>query len=72
MDTTRNLCAAHGCANGTKHDQTRYCYEHERTLLWNDPSIGIQWPLTGEPNLSEKDQNGVPLAETETYDELDV
>ena len=49
-----------------------YFPESERTLLWTDPSIGIEWPLTGEPILSEKDQNGVPLAETRTYDEVDV
>ena len=24
--------------------------EHERTLLWNDPALGIEWPLTGPPS----------------------
>jgi len=37
--------------------------EHERTILWNDPAIGIEWPLDGEPILSQKDQVGLPLAE---------
>ena len=35
-----------------------YAPEHERTLAWNDPAIGIRWPLdrAGEPQLSEKDR----------------
>ncbi len=45
-----------------------YALEHDRTLLWNDPELGIKWPLSGEPVLSEKDRRGVPLAQAETYD----
>jgi len=42
--------------------------EHERTLLWNDPALGIDWPLNGiEPILSKKDVEGLPLARAETY-----
>lgn len=44
-----------------------YAPEHERSLLWNDPAIGIEWPLEGEPALSAKDAAGVPLAGAETY-----
>jgi dTDP-4-dehydrorhamnose 3,5-epimerase len=44
-----------------------YAPEHERSLLWNDPAIGIEWPLEGEPALSAKDAAGVPLAQAETY-----
>ena len=36
--------------------------EHERTLLWNDPALGIEWPLDGEPILAAKDAAGAPLA----------
>src|SRR6185369_17206586 len=36
--------------------------EHERTLLWNDPALGIAWPLTGAPILNAKDAAGRPLA----------
>src|SRR5215472_1648610 len=40
----------------------------ERTLAWNDPALGILWPLSGtEPVLSEKDQHGQTLAEAETF-----
>ena len=41
--------------------------EHERTILWNDVDIGIKWPLKGEPAVSPKDGNGVPLRQAETY-----
>jgi dTDP-4-dehydrorhamnose 3,5-epimerase len=42
--------------------------EHERTLLWNDPALGIRWPLQGEPLLAEKDRRGVSLAGAEVYE----
>ena len=45
-----------------------YAPEHERTLLWNDPSLAISWPLDGDPVLSDKDRHGMPLASTETFD----
>jgi dTDP-4-dehydrorhamnose 3,5-epimerase len=44
-----------------------YALEHERTLRWNDASVGIAWPLSGEPTLSDKDRRGTPFAEAETY-----
>ena len=44
-----------------------YSPEHERTLLWNDPAIGIPWPLAGEPVMNDKDRRGVPLAGAETF-----
>ena len=42
-----------------------YSPEHERCLAWNDPAIGINWPLEGEPQLSAKDQLGKLLADAE-------
>jgi dTDP-4-dehydrorhamnose 3,5-epimerase len=39
----------------------------ERSILWNDPAIGVEWPLDGEPILSEKDRAGALLADAETY-----
>ena len=44
-----------------------YAPQHERTLAWNDPALGIAWPIDGEPALSDKDRRGVRLAEAETY-----
>ena len=40
-----------------------YAPQHERTLLWNDPDVGIDWPLRGEPILSDKDRAGARLKE---------
>lgn len=40
----------------------------ERTLLWNDPQLAIEWPIMGEPHLSEKDRQGVPFAAAECYE----
>ena len=45
-----------------------YAPEHERTLLWNDPALGIAWPLAGEALLADKDRRGLPLAQAETFD----
>jgi dTDP-4-dehydrorhamnose 3,5-epimerase len=36
-----------------------YAPEHERTVLWNEPSLRIDWQLDGEPIVSSKDQVGV-------------
>ena len=36
----------------------------ERTLLWNDPDVGVDWPVA-DPILSDKDRAGLRLAETE-------
>lgn len=41
--------------------------EFERSIIWNDPALGIDWPLDGEPLLSAKDKAGVPLAEAEVF-----
>lgn len=44
---------------------TDYWYpEHERSLAWNDPALGIDWPLDGEPILAAKDQRGLSLAQS--------
>ncbi|MGE5249911.1 MAG: dTDP-4-dehydrorhamnose 3,5-epimerase [Bacteroidota bacterium] len=47
-----------------------YAPQWERSLLWNDPALGIPWPLVEGrlPTLSGKDAAGKPLAEAETYD----
>jgi len=47
-----------------------YAPQWERCLLWNDPAIGIDWPLIngGLPILSDKDVKGLSLSAAETYD----
>lgn len=44
-----------------------YHPEHERVIAWNDPQVGIEWPLADEPTLSEKDQQGVAFSEAECF-----
>ena len=44
-----------------------YAPEHERTLLWSDPALGIRWPLAGAPVLADKDRHGTPLAAAEVF-----
>ncbi|PKO45347.1 MAG: dTDP-4-dehydrorhamnose 3,5-epimerase [Betaproteobacteria bacterium HGW-Betaproteobacteria-3] len=39
-----------------------YAPEHERCMAWNDPAIGIQWPLDGPPQLSARDMMARPMA----------
>ena len=45
-----------------------YAPEHERSLLWNDPDVGIAWPLAAPPVLSGKDLAGRRLADCESFD----
>ena len=48
---------------------TDYWYaEHERTILWNDPDIGIEWPIDVPPLLSAKDVAGRPLREADLFE----
>ncbi len=45
-----------------------YAPEHERSLLWNDPALGIAWPLGGTaPLLSAKDGAALPFAQAESF-----
>ena len=45
-----------------------YHPEHERTLIWNDSQVGIDWGTAEEPILSGKDQRGLPITEVECFD----
>lgn len=46
-----------------------YAPEHERSLLWNDAQVGVDWPLDGiEPKLAVKDLAGLVLSASETFD----
>lgn len=69
-----------GCAHGfvALEDDTRVTYKvtdfwapgAERTLLWNDPALGIEWPIPKDatPIISQKDANGTPLAAAACYE----
>jgi dTDP-4-dehydrorhamnose 3,5-epimerase len=41
--------------------------EFERSILWNDREIGIEWPLQGEPLLAAKDLCGAGLRAAEVF-----
>jgi dTDP-4-dehydrorhamnose 3,5-epimerase len=41
--------------------------EYERSILWNDPAIGVAWPLSGPPMLSGKDSQGKLLADADVF-----
>jgi dTDP-4-dehydrorhamnose 3,5-epimerase len=64
---------AHGFLALSEHAEflykaTDYWYlEHERTLLWSDAALGIDWPLSGAPVLAAKDAAGTPLAAADVY-----
>lgn len=44
-----------------------YAPEFERCIAWNDPSIGVHWPIEDDPQLSGKDQQGVLLNSAEVF-----
>ena len=45
-----------------------YAPQHEQSLAWNDPDVGIEWPLDGiDVQLSGKDRNGVPLGDVAAF-----
>lgn len=44
-----------------------YAPEYERSLLWNDPAIGIRWPIGDEPTLAAKDVAGTLLNDAEVF-----
>lgn len=78
-DSLRSLWVPPGFAHGflALADDTRVQYkvtefwvpQAERTLAWNDPALGIEWPLPGQtaPLLSDKDRQGQPLAQAEAF-----
>jgi dTDP-4-dehydrorhamnose 3,5-epimerase len=46
-----------------------YAPQWERTILWNDPTINIQWPIDGDgPIISAKDMNGTLLVDAEVFE----
>lgn len=50
------------------YKMTDYWYpEHERSLLWSDPAVGVKWPLNHEPKLAAKDAAAKVLAEADCF-----
>ena len=45
-----------------------YAPEHERCIAWNDPAIGIDWPIDQQPSLAAKDQIGKLLINAEAFE----
>ncbi|MGC3028697.1 dTDP-4-dehydrorhamnose 3,5-epimerase [Burkholderia sp. DN3021] len=76
-DNHRQLWVPPGFAHGfvVLSDAAQFLYkttdywfpEHERSIAWNDPEIGIAWPIDGEPVLAPKDAAGKRLSEAEVY-----
>lgn len=44
-----------------------YAPQHERCLRWDDPTIGIEWPLDGPPLISGRDLAGMPFTGAEHF-----
>ena len=65
---------AHGFAVLSGHAEFLYkttdywAPEHERAILWNDPDLGIAWPLAGEPALSAKDAAASRFRDAECFE----
>lgn len=41
--------------------------EYERRIQWNDPVLNVQWPITGDPLVSEKDEQGASFEDAEVF-----
>jgi dTDP-4-dehydrorhamnose 3,5-epimerase len=76
-DNKRQLWVPPGFAHGfvVTSESTEFLYkatdywypEHERSLLWCDSTVGVQWPVDGEPKLAAKDTVGKVLAEADCF-----
>lgn len=76
-DNKRQLWVPPGFAHGfcVTSESAEFLYkttdywfpEFERSLLWSDPALGIEWPLEGEPQVAAKDAAARPLAEAEVF-----
>jgi len=65
---------AHGFLVLSEHAEVLYkttdywAPQFERTIIWNDDSLGITWPIQGDPQLSVKDIAGVTINEAEVFE----
>ena len=60
------VCSEHAIVHYKVTDY--YAPQHERTILWNDHQLGIQWPLEGDPLLNEKDARGSDFRSADLFD----
>ncbi len=77
-ENKRQLWIPPGFAHGffVMRNDTEYLYkttdyyapQHERCIRWDDPAIGIEWPITQAPILSGKDQQGLLLSLAEVFE----
>ena len=77
-ENKRQLWIPPGFAHGflVMRDDTEYLYkttdyyapQHERCIRWDDPAIGIEWPITRFPILSGKDQLGLAFSQAEIFE----
>ena len=77
-ENKRQLWVPPGFAHGfvVLKDNTEFLYkttdyyapQYERCIRWDDPTIGIEWPITQAPILSGKDQLGLALAQAEVFE----
>ncbi|CAB3687886.1 dTDP-4-dehydrorhamnose 3,5-epimerase [Achromobacter pestifer] len=44
-----------------------YAPAHERCIAWNDPTLAIDWRMSGEPVVSAKDAQGLPFLQAEYF-----
>jgi dTDP-4-dehydrorhamnose 3,5-epimerase len=47
-----------------------YAPQYERTIRWNDPDLAIDWPLTGSPDLNERDERARSFREADAYPDV--
>lgn len=76
-DNRRMMWVPEGFAHGflVLSDAAEFMYkttdywapEHERSILWNDPDLGIGWPIDGTPTLAAKDAGAKRLRDAEVY-----
>jgi dTDP-4-dehydrorhamnose 3,5-epimerase len=75
----RQIWIPPGFAHGfiVLQDNTEYLYkvtdyyapQYERCIRWDDPAIGIEWPIAQSPILSAKDQQGLTLSQAEVFED---
>jgi len=76
-DNKRQLWIPPGFAHGfvVTSDSAEFLYkttdywyaEFERSLLWCDPTVGVNWPIQGVPLLAAKDAAALSLAQVQTF-----